>query len=100
MALVLATVLFFLHAALLIEVADVLPAAGAWLRGHHSALGAGKILILCCFVVLFIAHFAEAAAWGFFFWRHGLAPSYSDGVYFAAVSVTSLGYGDLVLPTP
>jgi hypothetical protein len=29
-----------------------------------------------------------------------LAPSFSDGVYFAAVSVTSVGYGDLVLPAP
>jgi hypothetical protein len=66
MALVLAAFLFFLHATLLIEVADVLPAVGAWLRDRHSPLGVGKVIVLGCFVLLFVAHFAEAAAWGFF----------------------------------
>ena len=100
LSLVLATVLFSLHATLLIEVADVLPAVGAWLRDGHSALGVGKVIILGCFVLLFIAHFAEAAAWGLFFWHAGFTPTFTDGVYFAAASVTSVGYGDVVLPPP
>jgi len=97
-ALMLAAFLFFLHATLLIEVADVLPTVVAWLRDGHTALGVGKVIILGCFVVLFIAHFAEA--WGLFFWRSGVAPTFPDGVYFAAASVTSVGYGDMVLPPP
>jgi len=78
----------------------VLPRLFAWLRVGRSPLRAGEIVLLACFVILFIAHFAEAAAWGLFFWRSGFVGTFADGVYFAAASITSVGYGDLVLPAP
>jgi hypothetical protein len=99
-ALALAALLFFLHAYLLIELADYLIPANTWLKDHYGLAPAGKAVILGCFVVLFLAHFAEAAAWGFFFWRQGFTGTFTDGVYFAAASVTSVGYGDMVLPPP
>lgn len=100
MALLLASMLFFLHASLLIELGDVLSTTHLWLTSQYSVLTAGKVMILSCFVILFIVHFAEAAAWGFFFWHNNMAQSFPDGVYYAAVSVTSVGYGDMVLPAP
>jgi hypothetical protein len=100
LALVLASVLFFLHAYLLIELGDVLAVVSVPLRSHYGALTTGKFLVLSSFIVLFIAHFAEAVAWGLFFWRAGLTRRFPDGVYFAVVSVTTVGYGDLVLPPP
>ena len=99
-ALTLAAGLFLLHAILLIEVADVLPHLFRWLRESHSPLRAGETVLLACFVILFVAHYAEAAAWGLYFWRSGFVGTFADGVYFAAASITSVGYGDLVLPAP
>lgn len=99
-ALTLAAGLFLLHAILLIEVADLLSHLFVWLQKDYLPLRAGEIVLLVCFVILFIAHFAEAAAWGLFFWRSGFVGTFADGVYFAAASITSVGYGDLVLPPP
>lgn len=38
--------------------------------------------------------------WAAFFWKSGLLASFGDGWYFAGVSHTTLGYGDVVLPKP
>ena len=38
--------------------------------------------------------------WAAFFWKTGLLASFGDGWYFASVSHTTLGYGDVVLPKP
>ena len=34
------------------------------------------------------------------FWKSGHLASFADGWYFAGVSHTTLGYGDVVLPKP
>ena len=60
----------------------------------------GMTLALVTFFALFITHICEAAAWGLFLWRKGLSPTFTEGIYFSATSITSLGYGDLVLPPP
>jgi hypothetical protein len=60
----------------------------------------GKTIILGCFFVLFVAHLAEAAAYGLFLRWNRLVPSFSEGLYFAAATITALGYGDVVLPPP
>ncbi len=92
--------LFIFHASLLFEVAWQIRTFVPWLILHLGPRGAGKAIILGCFVVLFFAHLAEAMAWGLLIWRAGLAQSFSEGVYFSATSMTSLGYGDVVLPPP
>jgi hypothetical protein len=61
---------------------------------------AGKAIILSCFAMLFAVHVAESAVWGLYLWRQGLAPNYPEGFYFAAATVTALGYGDVVLSPP
>ncbi|MBK1716977.1 ion channel [Thiocystis violacea] len=92
--------LFIFHASLLFEVAWQIRIFVPWLILHLGPRGAGKAIILGCFVVLFFAHLAEAMAWGLLIWRAGLVSSFSEGVYFSATSMTALGYGDVVLPPP
>ncbi|MFO0868429.1 MAG: potassium channel family protein [Pirellulales bacterium] len=50
--------------------------------------------------VLLLIHGLEIGVWGVFF--HGLHcfPDWETSLYFSAVTYTTLGYGDVVLPTP
>ncbi len=100
LAWLLVAVLFLFHASLLFEVAWQIQTFVPWLILHLGPHSAGKAIILGCFVVLFFAHLAEAMAWGLLIWRAGLAPSFSEGLYFSATSMTALGYGDVVLAPP
>ena len=72
----------------------------ASLSTDYGQSSAAKAIILGSFIILFLAHFLEAAAWGLFFWRTGLTKTFVDGVYFATTSTTGVGYGDLVLASP
>ena len=98
-ALLLALVMFLFHVVVIIDVAGELIRREAWLLAHFGQY-AGKVALLGCFLVLFLAHLAEAAAWGLFFRGARLLPSVTEGVYFTAVSLTTLGYGDVVLKYP
>lgn len=100
LALVLAAGVFLFHTSVLFEVTRHLIPADAWLTGNFGAATSGRALVLGSFFALFITHFVEAAAWGLFLWRKGLTPTFTEGVYFSATSITSLGYGDVVLPPP
>jgi len=100
MALALVAGVFLFHTGVLFEVASHLIAANAWLAGNYGPATAGKIIVLVSFFALFITHVVEAATWGLFLWRKGLTPTFTDGLYFSATSITALGYGDVVLPPP
>ena len=99
-ALVLAAGIFLFHAAVLLELSRHLLAAHQWMSDAYGPVNAGRIMVTGCFVSLFITHIIEAGIWGLFFLRKGLAPSLTEGVYFAASSITALGYGDVVLRPP
>ena len=58
------------------------------------------LVVIAAISGLFVAHIAEAAMWAAFFWKSGHLASFSDGWYFAGVSHTTLGYGDVVLSKP
>ena len=75
-------------------------AANSWLTGNYGPATAGKAIVLVSFFVLFMTHVIEAGIWGLFLWRKGLIPTFTEGVYFSATSITALGYGDVVLPPP
>jgi len=100
LALTLAAGIFFFHTSVLFEVARHLIAANAWLTEKFGTATSGKAIVLASFFVLFITHVVEAAAWGLFLWRKGLIPTFTEGVYFSATSITALGYGDVLLPDP
>jgi hypothetical protein len=98
-ALLLALALFLLHVVVIFDVAGELMGHKAWLLarfGQHS----GKTVVLGCFFVLFTAHVLEAAAWGLFLRGARILPSVTDGIYFTAASITTLGYGDVLLKHP
>ena len=43
-------------------------------------------------------HLVEIAVWAIFYWRQGCFEDAETSFYFAGVTYTTLGYGDLVLP--
>jgi len=98
-ALLLALVLFLFHIVIITDVAGELIRREAWMLAHFGQF-AGKVALLGCFFVLFLAHVVEAGAWGLFLRGARLLPSVTEGIYFTAVSITTLGYGDVLLKYP
>jgi len=98
-ALLLALVLFLFHVVIIIDVAGELIHREAWMLTHFGQY-AGKVALLGSFFVLFAAHMAESAAWGLFLRGARLIQSVTEGIYFTAASITTLGYGDVVLKYP
>lgn len=53
-------------------------------------------IVLAGWIILL--HLAEITVWaGFYLWQDAM-PDFQTGVYFSAVTYTTTGYGDLVLP--
>jgi hypothetical protein len=47
---------------------------------------------------IILLHLVEIAIWAFFYtWKHGM-PDLQSALYFSAVTYTTTGYGDLLLP--
>jgi hypothetical protein len=49
---------------------------------------------------LILIHVAEISVWGMFYLWKGCMPDAESAFYFAGVTYTSIGYGDLVLAKP
>ena len=63
--------------------------AGFWFSTWLLVRTAGWIILL---------HLIEIAIWAFFYtWKHGM-PDLQSAFYFSAVTYTTTGYGDLLLP--
>jgi len=99
-ALLLALVLFYFHVVVIFDVIGEMLRFKAWMLEHLGPKHTGKILLVGSFLTLMLAHVAEAAAWGLFLCWTRLMPSITDGVYFTAASITTLGYGDVLLKFP
>jgi voltage-gated potassium channel Kch len=70
------------------------------LRGRRSVKQAsssiGLFITLAGFIVAL--HMIEITVWALFYvWRQAM-PNLQDSLYFSAVTYTTTGYGDLVLP--
>ena len=100
LALLLATFIATLHAGIIFGLGDLLTLLARWGRASLSERPADILVLLAAISSLFVAHIAEASMWAAFFWKSGHLSSFSDGWYFAGVSHTSLGYGDIVLQKP
>jgi hypothetical protein len=55
-----------------------------------------KLVLLAAWIILL--HLTEIFAWAFFYDWRGAMPGMQRAVYFSAVTYTTTGYGDLVLP--
>lgn len=49
--------------------------------------------------LLIVLHLAEILVWGLFYWWQQCLPDAESSFYFAGVTYTTVGYGDLVLPS-
>ena len=99
-ALLLTLVLFYFHVVVIFDVLGEMLRYKAWLLENIGPKHTGKILLLVCFFALMLAHVTEAAVWGLFLRWTQLLPSITEGVYFTAASITTLGYGDVLLKHP
>jgi len=99
-AVLLALVLFYFHVAVILDVIAEMDRFKPWMLEHLGPKHTGKIILLGSFFTLLLAHVAEAAVWGLFLRYTQLLPSITDGIYFTAVSITTLGYGDILLKYP
>lgn len=66
-----------------------LPTTGIWQRTRLFVLLAGWIITL---------HIVEITGWGLFYVWVDAMPGWQPALYFSAVTYTTTGYGDLVLP--
>ena len=99
-ALLLAMFISALHAGIIFGLADLFLVFREWAKAVLGARLADILVVIAAISGLFVAHIAEAALWAVFFWKSGHLASFSDGWYFAGVSHTTLGYGDVVLSKP
>lgn len=99
-ALLLALVLFYFHVIVILDVAGEMVRNKAWMLEQLGPEHTGKIILLGSFFALLLAHGAEAAVWGLFFRWTQLLTSITEGVYFTAATITTLGYGDILLKYP
>jgi hypothetical protein len=79
-----------------------LTAAFTWMKGKSAAiegrfwLATGTLICVVSWTVLM--HLLQIVVWAFFYaWKHGM-PDLQSAFYFSAVTYTTTGYGDLVLP--
>jgi len=98
--LLLALVLFYFHVIVIFDVLGEALRYKAWLLENMQPKHAGKLLLLVCFFALMSAHVAQAAVWGLFLHWTRLLPSLTEGIYFTGASITTLGYGDVLLKYP
>jgi hypothetical protein len=73
----------------------------AMMRSHALAtsgfLPVTRVVIgLTCWLILI--HLVEVSIWGLFYLWQGCLPDAESAFYFAGVTYTTVGYGDLVLP--
>jgi zinc transporter len=99
-AVLLALVLFYFHVVVIFDVLGEMLRYKAWLLENMGPKHTGKLLLLGCFFALMSAHATEAVVWGLYLRWTRLLPSITEGVYFTAASITTLGYGDILLKYP
>ena len=64
--------------------------------GQHFWASTRMLICIAGWVILL--HLLQIVSWGLFYaWHHGM-PDLQSAFYFSAVTYTTTGYGDLVLP--
>jgi hypothetical protein len=92
---------FGLMAACVVIHATGVTSAMRWLR-RQPALGAQLWrwiwLFICLAAWMILLHLGEVVVWAVFYAGVGVMPDLASAFYFSAVTYTTTGYGDLVLP--
>jgi hypothetical protein len=71
----------------------------AWVRDGPTFWRTIRLLIVVAFWVL-VLHLAEISAWAVLYVWNGAIADIASALYFSAVTYTTTGYGDIVLPPP
>jgi Ion channel len=96
-------------ACLLVAVTVVIHAVGfdqllrAMMRSHALATSGFRPvtrLVMGLASWLILVHLVEISIWGLFYFWQGCLPDAETALYFAGVTYTTVGYGDLVLSKP
>ena len=79
-----------------------LTAAFSWMLGRSATIQgrfwSSTWMLICIAGWVVLIHLLQIAVWAFFYaWKHGM-PDLTSAFYFSAVTYTTTGYGDLVLP--
>jgi hypothetical protein len=79
-----------------------LTAAFSWMKGRSVTIQgrfwSATWMLICIAGWVVLMHLLQIAVWAFFYaWKHGM-PDLTSAFYFSAVTYTTTGYGDLVLP--
>jgi len=79
-----------------------LTAAFSWMKGRSATIQgrfwSATWMLICIAAWAVLMHLLQIAVWAFFYaWKHGM-PDLTSAFYFSAVTYTTTGYGDLVLP--
>ena len=79
-----------------------LTAAFTWMKGKSGTIEGRFWLatwtLICVAGWAILMHLLQIAVWAFFYvWNHGM-PDLQTAFYFSAITYTTTGYGDLVLP--
>ena len=99
-AVLLTLALFYFYVVVLFDVIGTMSHYKAWLSERIGEKDVGKLLLLGVFLALLSAHLIQAAVWGLFLRYTRLLPSITEASYFSGASITTLGYGDILLKYP
>ena len=64
----------------------------------RSGFGSAYLMLVALTCWLLLIHLTEIFVWGLFYFWQGCLPNAESALYFSAVTYTTVGYGDLVLP--
>ena len=57
------------------------------------------LLLITLFAGIMFLHFLQTSLWAAFFFTRGLFSDFETSLYFSMVSFTTVGYGDVLLPS-
>lgn len=84
------------HIGVLVILVGWLTTANRWARGHAARLR-WAIVVTVAFGTIAISHLLQVAIWTALIFTLDHPLSLEEGIYFALVTYTTLGYGDVVL---
>ena len=96
------TIAFSLMAICVVIHAAAVTSLLRWARAHVANQTAPywsrvRLFIRIATWIVFL-HLVEITVWAVYYWSSGAMPDLSTALYFSAVTYTTTGYGDLVLP--
>ncbi|QDV75627.1 potassium channel family protein [Botrimarina mediterranea] len=58
-----------------------------------------EVLMVSLVGGLLVTHLLEMGVWATLYWSWGMLPDFETAAYYSSTSYTTVGYGDVVLPT-